>query len=195
MTDASRFGDSRFGGATFDGGGDQTLLEGGPDTPWRINRVRVDAMAADTDLVTVAPGQEVEYQARLEPIATDAFPDHTERLQTLVPYLERGQDVVTYDLPGMQAAYRDQHGRADGANLLRIAPLEPGYGATLSDGSLAPARDSLAPPRWAVCTGGEVAANHDDTFFTVTLTAMTLGRVSEHPSRATARDTFEENGV
>ena len=172
----------------------------GYDAPWfiktRTRGIRVDGLVRGQPPSPVVPGRTVTYECtfRPQPSSGDGGDDHLDRYTAARELLVRAPDVAVYDPPGTTAAYREQHGDADGTQLVAIGPLAPASDASAPAGQLPPVRDSIHNPRWAVVVGGEASAPLPETAATLTLEATTIAATSTYGSRQTVRDAREYNG-
>lgn len=193
----ARYGHGRYGHTSY---GTSRRQYRGFDAPWfiktRTRGIRVDGLASGQPLSPVVPGQTITYECRFlpQPARGDSADDHLERYRAARELLGRAPDVVVYDPPGTTAAYREQHGAADGTQLVAIGPLAPASDGSAPAGQLPPVRDSVHDPRWAVVVGGGSIAPRPRKQATVTLEATTIAATSTYGSRQAVRDEREYNG-
>lgn len=193
----ARHGYGRYGYTTH---GVSRLRYTGYPAPWYIHTrdggIRADGLLSSDPPSPVVPGQTVTYTFvfRPQPPGGVSSDDHLARFRSARDLLVRAPDVVTYDPPGTEAHYREQHGAADGTQLVAIGPLPAAADGTTAEGELPPPRDSIHEPRWAVVTDGEARAVRPDVMATVTLEAVTLASTDTYGSRAAVRDAREHNG-
>lgn len=172
----------------------------GYDAPWyiqtRTEGIRADGLVTDALPSPIVPGQTVTYRFvfRPQPSGGVDADDHIERFRTARDLLTLAPDVVTYDPPGATASYREQHGQADGTQLVAIGPLPSASDASTPVGELPPPRDSVHDPRWAVVVGGEARSPRPTAAATLTLDATTIASTDTFASRDAVRNARENNG-
>jgi hypothetical protein len=195
--DQARHGRGRYGYTTY---GISRRQYAGFEAPWyiqtRTEGIRIDGLSSPSALSPVVPGQTVTYECVFlpQPERGDPADDHVERFTTARDLLVRAPDVVTFDPPGTTASYREQHGDADGTQLVAIGPLAPASDASSPDAELPPSRDSIHEPRWAVVTGGEAVASLPETHARLTLEATTIASIEDFATRDAVRAARENNG-
>lgn len=194
---SARNGYGRYGYATYGSGRKQYR---GFDAPWyietRTEGIRADGLDISTLPSPIVPGRTVTYEFVFRPQPADGDPDddHVQRFRDARDLLVRAPDVVTYDPPGTTCSYREQHGAADGTQLVAIGPLATASDGTAPQGSLPPTRDSIHDSRWAVVVGGEASSPLPDRVCTLVLEATTIASTDTFGSRQAVRDARENNG-
>ena len=175
------------------------------EVPWYITidenigaNIRADGLTTETLPSPIRPGQTVEYSFVFLPQTGRGFTEneHIERYERARDLLIKADDVVVYgDVPGDTVRYREQHFEEDGAQLVRIGPLEETSDASAPAGEAPPGRDSIHDPRWAVVTGGEAQMTRPEKVGEVRLEAATIAPASEFSTRSAVRAAREVNGL
>lgn len=194
---SARNGYARYGHATY-GTGQRNFRK--YEAPWfistRTGGIRVDGLNGDPGLDPVVPGQTVTYECVFlpQPAGGDPTDDHLQRFRSARDLLVRAPDVVTYDPPGTTCSYREQHGDADGTQLVALGPLPESADASAPVGELPAVRDSIYQPRWAVVVGGEASSPLPEKAATLTLEATTIASTDTYGTRSAVRNARENNG-
>lgn len=197
LSPTPRYDYGRYDYTTY-GGTAQKYL--GYDAPWYIKTlgggIRVDGLSDTEPPSPIIPGRTVTYECvfRPQPPRGASTDDHVARFEDARDLLVKAPDVATYDPPGPEAFYREQHGAADGAQLVRIGPLAPEAGGDNLDQTQPPSRSSVHQDRWAVVVGGEVRAPRPDVVGVVSLEATTIASTETFATREEVRDARENNG-
>lgn len=178
------------------------------DSPWYITtggelgtNIRAEGLTTGSRPGAVRPGRTISYTFVFLQQSGRGFTarEHVERYRTARELLVRADDTVVYgDVTGDEVRYREQHGDADGTQLVRIGPLERTSDASAPAGAAPPGRESLFEPRWAVVEGGEGQATMAPDRLTsarLTLEATTIAPASAFDSRTAVRAAREVNGL
>lgn len=152
--------------------------------PWRLGEVRIDGI--EPPLPTFQAGEGVSLSCVFLP--TDGATDHIERWKAVRRYHRWASDVTTYQAQG-RALYREQHPGVDGSQLAQLAPLERSH-----TGFDSAPRPSVYEPMWVVVTGVSDGSQHPESAAVLDVSATTIARVAEYPTRAGVRAAFERNG-
>ena len=166
-----QWGDGHWSGPTLD------VTPSRRDTsPWRINKIRVEAFHTSEGLPPVVPGKSETYTVQLDDRAPDNAPTIEQRRQALIKYIQDGFKVVTYQT--MRGTYfRNQAGANQ---LVLIEPIASGDPGTFSDPTV---RQSNWEARWSVITGGEEVSKYPDEWVTLQLETVTIASKDEYSTR------------